>query len=235
MIGPVVVFDIGGTLIHPDFSALREWAITKSVTDVSTATVERAFRLAIAGDVFAEPVRAIQTQAIRFFSACASPPSMKPLWNDWWSEIVDSGGVGSWLYRVLDPDAFATLLRLKELGCRLIAASNSDGTLQAELRSHGLLEFFDEVFDSHDIGFEKPDHRFFDQVLASSRSSHSVHIGDDLIKDCIAAGCAGFQRVLLYDQINLFPGLPDHIKIKHLHEVVGLLGESFPFTAFDGS
>ena len=224
VIGPVVVFDIGGTLIHPDFLALRAWTVAKITAHVSTQVVERAFRLAIAGDVFARPGGEIQTQASCFFSKCACPPSMSPLWAEWWKEIVDSGGVGSWLYRVLDPEAIGTLFRLRQLGCSLIAASNSDGTLQAELRSHGLLELFDQIYDSADLGVAKPASAFYERVLRTTRAGAAVHVGDDLIKDVIAATAAGFRRTILYDPASIYEGVPSHVRIRRLSEIPAAIG-----------
>lgn len=224
MITPVVVFDIGGTLIHPDFAALREWTVERTEADVSTTVIERAFRLAVAGDVFAPPGSEIQTQATRFFSFCGCPLASSRLWIGWWKEVVASGGVGSWLYRVLDAEAVATLLRLREQGCRLIAASNSDGTLEAELRSFGLLELFDEVYDSALLGVEKPSPAFYGRVLRNFPSGAFMHVGDDLIKDVVGASAAGFHRVFLYDQAGIYEGVPLHVRIRHLSEVPTAIG-----------
>jgi len=224
MTTPVVVFDVGGTLIHPDFVALRAWTVERTVTDISVMAVERAFRLAIAGNVFGSPEEESQTQATRFFSSCNCPIGLSRHWKEWWAAVVDSGGAGSWLYRVLDAEAVVTLLRLRELGCRLIAASNSDGTLMAELRSFDICELFDEVYDSAALGVSKPSLEFYQRLLLPQRSGAAVHVGDDLIKDVIAATAAGFGRVLLYDPVGIYSGVPSHVRIRQLSEIPDAMG-----------
>lgn len=224
MISPVVVFDVGGTLIQPDFIALREWTISKTMADVSTSEVGRAFRLAIAGDVFADLRNEIEIQAARFFSCCGCSSDLDLHWSKWWAEIMNCGGAGSWLYKTRDPDAVPTLLHLRELGCHLIAASNSDGTLLEELRSFDLLDHFDEVYDSTTIGAEKPSLAFYEHVLRSSASRAVVHVGDDLIKDVIAAAAADFDRAVLYDPEDIYVGIPSFVRIRRLSEVPAAIG-----------
>jgi FMN phosphatase YigB (HAD superfamily) len=221
---PVVVFDIGGTLIHPDFVMLQKWTVERTAEDVSIMMVERAFRLAVAGDVFVARSSEIEMQATRFFSSCGCPPGLSRHWIEWWMEVVNSGGVGSWLYRVLDSDAIATLLDLRRMGCRLIAASNSDGTLEAELGSFGLLGLFDEVYDSALLGVEKPSLAFYERVLHTSNSSAIMHVGDDLLKDVVATAAAGFSRVFLYDPSGIYDGVPPHVRIRYLSEIPTAIG-----------
>ena len=73
MINPMVVFDVGGTLIQPDLVALRDWTIRKTMADVSASDEGRAFRLAKAGDVFADLGNETGAQAARFL--CFGCPS----------------------------------------------------------------------------------------------------------------------------------------------------------------
>jgi FMN phosphatase YigB (HAD superfamily) len=219
----IVAFDVGGTLIHPDFAVLREWTIERTETEVSTAVVEQAFRLAIAGDVLAPPSTEIPAQATRFFKHCGCSAALRRLWKSWWQELVASGGSGSWLYRVLDTEANCTLRLLREQGFRLIAASNSNGTLTSELRAFGLLEYFDEVYDSTQLGVEKPSQTFYECLLRDSPDGGVVHVGDDLIKDVIGAAAAGFSRLLLYDPAGIYNGLPSHIRIRRLSEIPAAL------------
>jgi hypothetical protein len=80
MINPTVVFDVGGTLIQSDFVALRDWTIRKTMADVSTSDVGRAFHLAIAGDVFAD--LEVSAQAARFL-CFGCPSALGQHWLEW--------------------------------------------------------------------------------------------------------------------------------------------------------
>lgn len=224
MTSPTIVFDVGGTLIHPDFEKLRDWVTQKIACNMSVLQVENAFRLAIAGDIFKLVSDENKNQAMRFFTALSCPANLGQHWDAWWSEVVDSGGDGSWLYTVLDADAVSTLVRLEEFGCRLIAASNSDGTLEAELRSFGIRHHFDALYDSTILGVAKPSHEFYESILQPLRSSFVVHVGDDLIKDVVAASAAGVNRALLFDPSDIYRGVPTHVKVHRLSEIPAAIG-----------
>ena len=69
---------------------------------------------------------------------------------------------------------------LRELGLRLAVVSNSDGNVEEVLRRRGLRDPLSHVFDSHLVGFEKPDRRFFEHAVAVSgaRPETTLHVGD---------------------------------------------------------
>ncbi|MEQ1864869.1 MAG: HAD-IA family hydrolase [Micropepsaceae bacterium] len=220
----IVVFDVGSTLIHPNFVTLARWLNDRTGHQRSQATVERAFRQAVGRDISKRPLNVDLVEANKFFNACDLPQKIEgDTARRFWAEIIDSGGVNSWLYTTVDPEAEMTLVRVKALGCRVVAASNSDGTLEAELESFNLLRHFDEIFDSSIMGVEKPNEIFYRRVLQSSKALFSIHVGDDLVNDCIAAASAGFHRALLYDPLDLFPGMPPHVKIARLSDVLSVL------------
>lgn len=224
MIRPLIVFDVGSTLIHPSFSTLSDWLAERANARVAADIVERAFRQALAGDPFA--VNDHSRQADAFFTICGCSCSQRALWPAWWEEIVRAGGAGSWLYRLVDVDAKAVLERLRSLGYRLVAASNSNGTLRAELDSFALMDFFEATYDSANLGSEKPATEFYTRILRSSDATTCVHVGDDLVKDFIGPLAGGFQRALLYDPADIYVGLPGSAKIHRLSEIEGALGSA---------
>ena len=223
----VVVFDVGSTLIHPDFAVLQNWVARRAGTQATISAIEYAFRRAIAGDMFSgENDSAAQAQ--RFFRLCGCQENDAEAWSSWWEDIVQCGAAGSWLYTSLDADALAALKFLRSSNCRLVAASNSNGTLREELAQFELLELFEATFDSADLGFEKPAPEFYERVLSSSpRGCSFVHVGDDFVKDVIGPIAAGFQRAVLYDPARIHLGLPQSTKIQRLSE----LGRSFGITS----
>ncbi len=218
----ILTFDIGSTLIHPNFVALREWVGEHTGIRTDAATVEYAFRRALAGDVFSAN-NGEDAAALRFFSFIGCASTTKVLWLDWWASIVRSGGAGSWLYTVLDPQAHETLRTLKDSGWRLVAASNSDGTLRAELTAFGLIEFFEATYDSHDIGVAKPEPEFYRYVLNDIGGSRAVHIGDDLLKDVLGPLASGFSSAILFDPANIYKGTPPGARIAQLADLIGTL------------
>ena len=224
MIRPLIVFDVGSTLIHPNFSTLADWLADRAIVRVATDIVERAFRQALAGDPFA--FNDHNHQADTFFRLCGCSLSQHAFWPAWWEEITQAGGAGSWLYAIVDVDANAVLEQLKLRGYRLVAASNSNGTLHEELDSFALLKFFEATYDSADVGSEKPAAEFYAHVRRSSNAMTRIHVGNDLIKDFIGPLTSGFQRALLYDPADVYVGLPPGAKIRRLSEIEGALGST---------
>lgn len=96
-----------------------------------------------------------------------------------------------------------------------------------KMRSSKIDHYFSHFFLSEDIGFMKPDVRFFDEVVGrlGVKSEHCLVIGDDFDVDIVGAKKAGI------DQVFYNPGGIDVEKkdfrptytIGHLNELRGLL------------
>lgn len=221
----VVVFDVGSTLIHPDYAALARWLLTRTGSHVLPATAERAFCLAVnRGNGLTSPSFAREARV--FFNECSLQTIDDGLARSLWEEVVNAGGVGSWLYTFLDPDAHMTLKELKSRGLTLIAASNSDGSLIEELLNFDLLRYFDDVYDSARIGVAKPDERFYEIVLRSSKGLAALHVGDDLVKDYLAPRLNGFRSAILYDRSQIFEDLAETTRIGALCQLLGMIGRN---------
>ena len=63
------------------------------------------------------------------------------------------------------------------------------------LEKAGLLGMFQDVYVSDDIGYEKPDHRFFDICLSRSgvKQEEALMIGDGKLTDIEGAMRAGWH------------------------------------------
>lgn len=93
-------------------------------------------------------------------------------------------------------DALATLQALKFKGYKLYAASNSFGHLQRRrLEKAGILHLFDDTFISMDIGYDKPDRRFFLHALASAdlTPNEVLMVGDSMTTDILGAQQVGLD------------------------------------------
>ena len=84
---------------------------------------------------------------------------------------------------------------------RLYAASNApSGQQEGRLKRAGLLEYFDGVFVSGDLGASKPDPVFFDRLferLPGLRREECVMLGDSVSADVAGAKAAGLRTLWL--------------------------------------
>ncbi len=103
------------------------------------------------------------------------------------------------LWRRVMPGAAEALPRLRAAGYRLYVVSNSDGTAEQSLAQCGLREHLHGVFDSHRVGYEKPDPRFFAHALRESGAdpARTLHVGDLYAADVVGARAAGIHALLL--------------------------------------
>ena len=97
------------------------------------------------------------------------------------------------------PGVPEALAKLRALGLRLVVVSNSDGSVARALTDLGLASHLDAIFDSHIIGFEKPDPRFFAHALRESGAvaERTAHVGDMYYQDVQGSRAAGLYSVLL--------------------------------------
>ena len=98
----------------------------------------------------------------------------------------------------LVPGAKETLENLRAKGYRLFAASNSFGHLQrSRLDYAGILPFFEDTYISMDIGYDKPDVRFYEEALrrCGLQAHEVVMIGDSMTTDVIGAKAAGLDAI----------------------------------------
>ena len=98
----------------------------------------------------------------------------------------------------LVPEAKEMLDTLQAKGYRLFAASNSFGNLQRNrLERAGILHYFEDTFISMDIGYDKPDIRFFEEALrrANLQPKEVLMIGDSMTTDVLGAQAAGIDAI----------------------------------------
>ena len=105
----------------------------------------------------------------------------------------------------LVPGAKETLERLHNKGYRLFAASNSFGHLQrSRLEQAGILHFFEDTYISMDIGYDKPDVRFYEEALrrCGLQANEVLMIGDSMTTDVLGAQNAGMDA-LYFDRATM--------------------------------
>ena len=102
----------------------------------------------------------------------------------------------------LVPGAKEMLENLQAKGYRLFAASNSFGHLQrSRLEQAGILPYFEDTYISMDIGYDKPDIRFYQEALrrCGLQAKEVLMIGDSMTTDVIGARKAGMDA-LFFDR-----------------------------------
>ena len=127
------------------------------------------------------------------------------------------------LWETVPDDVLPALAALRARGLRLVVVSNANGTLQTAFTRLGLAGALDVIFDSHVVGIEKPDPRFFQLALERSgaRAETTVHVGDLYHVDVMGARSAGIAAILL-DAGNLYTDC-DCPRARTIGEVVDLI------------
>lgn len=98
------------------------------------------------------------------------------------------------------PHAEDTLLNLKAEGKKLYSASNGVYMTQIKrLEAAGLFPYFEGMFVSEKVGYEKPDKNFFDHCFENIKDfdkSKAIMVGDSLTSDIQGACNSGIDSCL---------------------------------------
>jgi putative hydrolase of the HAD superfamily len=99
----------------------------------------------------------------------------------------------------LEPGAFDLLSDLRFAGFRLGIISNFDLRLRDILKHVGVLDFFEEIIISSQIGADKPSPRIFRAAIErfGVEPQEMLHVGDDQVADGDGAHAVGIQTFIL--------------------------------------
>ncbi len=110
------------------------------------------------------------------------------------------------------PAAVDVLQSVKDMGLRLGMVSNTGMTPGVSFRrflaEHGMLDYFEVLTFSDEVGFSKPSCEMFNLTLAKldSTPAQAVHVGDHIFNDVAAAKACGLRTIW----IEGFYERPDH-------------------------
>lgn len=123
------------------------------------------------------------------------------------------------------PDTHEMLEDLKKLGKRLHIITNGFSEVQyKKMTNCGIIDYFDVIVCSDQVGVSKPDPEIFNVALKQSnaKAAHSMMIGDHPEIDVLGANQVGI-RGILFDPMNHYKPHPSMEKISGLKEIPNLL------------
>ena len=97
------------------------------------------------------------------------------------------------------PNVETVLERLLAKGLRLGVISNWDSSAKSILASCGLLDRFEVVIISSEVGISKPDERIFRLAVqrAGVDPSHCLYVGDNYYDDAVGASSIGMKYLII--------------------------------------
>lgn len=199
-----LLLDAGNTLITIDFAFVAELLSTHGVAidAAKLETAEQRLRPSFSRAMQDRVPEAI-ANPFRFFVNgildAALERQLTPREIDQIVADLYPDGTSQRMWSRLMPAVLDSLRTLKQAGYRMAVASNSDGTVEVGLARHGITPFMDEVFDSHLVGYSKPDPRFFHHAIQrlGCDPKRTLHVGDMYFADVLGARAAGIHPVLL--------------------------------------
>jgi putative hydrolase of the HAD superfamily len=238
-----ILLDAGGVLIFPQPDLLRP-ALLAAGLSPDTASFEQAhYRAMVIQDLAGTPPVAgtwWREYLAGYLAACGVAEERC---RDLAAQVAAATTGGAWTH--VGPQVMEGLQALAALGLPMGVVSNSDGSVQAELRRLGVCYAPDGpdvpdlpppaipvavVVDSGAVGVAKPDPAIFGialEALGVPASGTVLHVGDSLRFDVAGAQAAGLQPVHL-DPYGYCPAPDGHQHIRTLAELAASLGHPHP-------
>ena len=111
---------------------------------------------------------------------------------------------------------------IKNQGFKISLLSNFDSRLIDVLKKMNIVNMFDSIFISQDVGMEKPNLQFFELPLEQHNiePKNSFFLGDSFLLDYVPASKMGMKAILL-DENNNYPYVSSRIRsIGSLSEII---------------
>ena len=205
----VVFFDVGGTIlrVQPSVGEVYARAASDHGHRVDASTLDERFRHAWQESLVRSRARGHRCSdqtlrdswfriVSRTFDDSVPASELPALFDDIYERFVSPH---AW---TVVPGARDTFEMLRERGLRLGILSNWDSRLRVTLQRLELLELFDHVVISHEVGFEKPHDTMFRTALRACGEAPELvlHVGDSLEADIFAARERGLRTFWIADR-----------------------------------
>ena len=218
-----VIFDVGGTLVHPDWRRLADIVADETEMLFTPAQMHEAF------------YAMMQAADVDLIAGRESKHRSGPHWT--FLGTLRSLGVDEeactrirerltetheerHLWCVADAEAARVLLDLKSAGLRVAVISNTeDGRVNESLALADLVSHFEFLIDSHLVGYSKPDKAIFQLAVdkLGLEPREAAYVGDSYGFDVIGAQRAGLVPILL-DRSGGYEGV-EVTRIRSLSEL----------------
>jgi FMN phosphatase YigB (HAD superfamily) len=226
---PYLLFDAGGTLVFPDQSFLVQQARTQGIELSEARLFDGYYRLIYALDCqagrqsgrFPAPWARGYAYALFETLGIAGPATDvvaqafedRHCQKNLWTFTFD------WVRKVLSD--------LAAQGYRMSIISNSDGRTAQVFHDLCLAHYFERIFDSKVLGFEKPDPAIFEATLDELDLSptDTLYVGDIFYVDVLGANQAGLGGLHL-DPLRLYRGWPG-VHLRDVRDLPGWLGNHY--------
>jgi len=226
---PYLLFDAGGTLVFPDQSFLVQQARTQGIELSEARLFDGYYRLIHALDCqagrqcgrFPTPWARGYAYALFETLGIAGPATDvvaqafedRHCQKNLWTFTFD------WVRKVLSD--------LTAQGYRMSVISNSDGRTAQVFHDLRLAHYFERIFDSKVLGFEKPDPAIFEAALDELDLSptDTLYIGDIFYVDVLGANWAGLGSIHL-DPLGLYANWQG-IHLRDVSDLPGWLGNHY--------
>jgi putative hydrolase of the HAD superfamily len=199
-----VVFDAVGTLLHADPPVTEVYHLagwqhgSRYSLEAVGQRLRRAFAASEAGEGLVREATSEAHERMRWQAIVAAvfddvPDAGGPLFDSLWNHFA---AAEHWQ---LYPDAEAAIDELASRGLRLAMASNFDRRLHAIRQRMPALARLERCFISSEIGFPKPDRRFFQSIESELNlpAEKLLLVGDDWTNDILGARTAGWHTIWL--------------------------------------
>lgn len=127
----------------------------------------------------------------------------------------------------LNPNASSTCAKIKNLGLHLGLISDVDDSyLYKQLEALKILNLFDSITTSEEVGFRKPAKEIFRVALkkARCRAQSAIYVGDKVERDIAGAKALSLVSVLFSKNASL-QGSKADFTISELAELLGIISE----------
>ena len=219
-----VFLDIGETVMRPNPSwehvyvmAFQEFGVDITVDQLRPA-LRHAYRHGGWGfeDGFDPTEEVSFRRTVEIDRAAIAELGLDPMPDAFFRRLAELFMVTSHWH--IFPDAYATLVALRDRGLVVGAVSNWVWNLPELLHALDLVKFFDFIAASARIGYEKPHPRIFRWALkrARARPGQVMHVGDHLDADIEGARRVGISAVLIDRAQRHRPeDVPDGVPVIH--------------------
>jgi len=226
---PYLLFDAGGTLVFPDQPFLVQQAQEQGMELTDTQLFHGYYRLIHTLDCqarsqsgrFPTPWARGYAYALLETLGVAGPAA------DAIAQAFEECHRRKNMWTFTFPWVHKTLSDLATQGYRMSVISNSDGRTYQVFYDLGMAHYFERIFDSKTLGFEKPDPAIFRAALHALHLSpaHALYIGDIFYADVIGANRAGLGGAHL-DPLGLYGGWRG-VHLRDVRELPGWLGNHY--------